>query len=50
MMMARSAETAALLRERLFEPDIAKCKPGEPPTGPHQRFESWVWDKLAFCL
>ena len=32
-MIARSAEAAALFEERLFEPDIARSKPGEPPSG-----------------
>ena len=31
MMIARSAEAAALIEERLFEPDIARSSPGEPP-------------------
>ena len=30
MMIARSAEAAALFEERLFEPDIARSSPGEP--------------------
>ncbi len=33
MMIARSPEAAALLNERLFEPDIARSKRGEPPSG-----------------
>ena len=32
MMIARSPEAAALVRERLFEPDIARSKRGEPPS------------------
>ena len=31
MMIARSAETAALFEERLFEPDIARARPGSHP-------------------
>jgi hypothetical protein len=50
MMIARSLELAALLEERLFEPDIARSRNGEPSVGPRQRLESWVWDKLAFLL
>ena len=50
MILARSPEAAALLEERLFEPDIARSKPGEPPSGTRERFESWVWDKLTFFL
>ena len=49
-MIARSAETAALLEERLFEPDIARSKRGVPPAGVGERFESWVWNKLGSFL
>jgi cardiolipin synthase len=50
MMIAESAEVAALLEERLFEPDIARSKHGEPPSGTRERIEGWVWDKLSFVL
>jgi len=50
MMLARSAEAAALMRERLIEPDIAASNAGEPPTGWHGRFQARVWEKLAFLL
>ena len=40
MMIARSAEAAALFEERLFEPDIARSHPGEPPSGSHERRQS----------
>src|SRR5688500_13994563 len=50
MMIARSAEAAALFEERLFEPDIARSKPGEPPSDTRARFESWLWDKLSSFL
>jgi cardiolipin synthase A/B len=50
MMIARSAEVAALFLERLFEPDIARCRRGEPPSTPSQRLESWVSDKLTYYL
>ncbi len=50
MMIARSPEAAALFERRLFEPDIAHSKPGEPPSGTHERFKSWVWDKLSYFL
>jgi cardiolipin synthase A/B len=49
-MVARSAEAATLFEERLFEPDIARSKRGEPRTGTLERLESWVWDKLAYFL
>jgi cardiolipin synthase A/B len=50
MMIARSAEAAALLEERLFEPDVARSTRGEPPSGAGERFRSWLWDKLASLL
>ena len=50
MMIARSAEAAALLNERLFEPDIARSKRGEPPSGTGDRLQSWLCDKLTYYL
>jgi cardiolipin synthase len=50
MMLARSPEAAAALKERLFEPDIARSKPGEPPSGLRERVQSWFWDKLSSFL
>ena len=49
-MIARSPAAAALFEERLFEPDIARSKRGEPPSGASERLESWLWDKLAYFL
>ena len=50
MMLARSAETAELLEERLFEPDIARSTRGVPPESTRERFESWLWSKLGSFL
>jgi cardiolipin synthase A/B len=50
MMIARSAETAALIEERLFEPDVARSIPGEPLTTPQERRQSWLWNKLSKLL
>ena len=50
MMIARSPEAAALFTERLFEPDIARSKRGEPPSGSRDRFQGWVCDKLTYYL
>ena len=50
MMLARSAETAELLEERLFEPDIARSQRGVPPEGARERFESWLWNTLGSFL
>ena len=49
-MIARSAATATLLEERLFEPDIARSHPGAPPSGLGGAIESWLWDKLTYFL
>ena len=49
-MMARSAQTAGLIEQRVFEPDIAKSRPGTPPTGFRTRMKGWVWDKLSYFL
>jgi cardiolipin synthase len=50
MMIARSPQAAALLEERLFEPDIARSKRGEPPAAGRDRFEGWLWDKFTYFL
>ena len=49
-MIARSRATSDLMVERLFDPDIARSKRGEPPSGAPARVESWVWDKLSSFL
>jgi cardiolipin synthase len=50
MILARSAELAARFEERLFEPDIARCRAGEAPSSPRDRAKSWVADKLTYYL
>jgi cardiolipin synthase A/B len=50
MMTARSPETAELLEERLFEPDIARSKRGEPPAGTRERLDSRLADRLTYFL
>ena len=50
MMIARSPEAAALMRERLFEPDIARSKPGRPPSGVGERLAGMVCDRLTYIL
>jgi hypothetical protein len=46
----RSAEVVALFGERLFDPDVARSKPGAPAAGFAGRCEGWVCDKLRFYL
>ena len=50
MMIARSGEAAALIEERLFEPDIARSSRGEPLTDSRERCEARVWNKLSSLL
>ena len=50
MMIARSAEAAALIEERLFEPDIARSRPGEPLSISKERRQSWLGNKLSHLL
>ena len=50
MMIARSPETAGLIEERLFEPDIARSSPGELPAGSRERWQSWLGNKLSPLL
>jgi cardiolipin synthase A/B len=50
MIIARSAEAAARFRERLFEPDIARCRRARAPAGMRRRFESALADKLTYYL
>lgn len=50
IMIAQSAEAAALVEERLFEPDIARSSLGEPPSDSRERRQSWFWNKLSPLL
>ncbi|HKP20084.1 MAG TPA: phospholipase D-like domain-containing protein, partial [Thermoleophilaceae bacterium] len=50
MMIARSPEAAALFEDRLFEPDIARSKRGESPSGARNRLQCWLCDKLTYYL
>ena len=50
LMIARSPTAATLFEQRLFEPDIARSKPGRAPTSPGDRARSWLWDKLSSFL
>jgi cardiolipin synthase A/B len=50
VMVADSQQAAALVRERLFEPDIARSKRGEPPSRAGERLASWLADKVTYYL
>ena len=49
-MMSRDAKTASLFEQRVFDPDIAKSRPGEPETSYGARLSNWFWDKLSYFL
>ncbi len=49
-IVARSAETAAVLEERLFEPDVARATPGRPPATEDEQRQSRLWNRLAYFL
>jgi cardiolipin synthase len=49
-MLVRSSEAAALIEERLFEPDIARSRRGESPTGVRKRLSSRIWDLFESFL
>jgi cardiolipin synthase len=49
-MIARSPEAAALIEERLFEPDIARSRAGRPPGGRFRELESRLWARLSSVL
>jgi cardiolipin synthase len=50
MMIARSAEAAALIEERLFAPDIARASRGEPLSDARERRQAWLCNKLSHLL
>jgi hypothetical protein len=50
MLLARSGALASMLEERLFAPDIARCRPGRSPAGARERLRSWAADKLTYYL
>jgi cardiolipin synthase len=49
-LLARSAQAAALVEERLFEPDIARSTRGVPPADAREKLRSWLWSKLESVL
>jgi cardiolipin synthase len=53
-LLAHSCRAAALLEERVFAPDIARSRPGRPPSGLARRLGQWLgrwpWAALAYFL
>jgi cardiolipin synthase A/B len=50
MLLAQSAEAAALFEERLFEPDIARATPGVTPSAARERWRSRLAARLSPLL
>ena len=50
LMIAKSPQAADLVRERLFEPDIARSKRGSAPSRAGERLTGWLSDKLTYYL
>ena len=50
VMIARSPQAAELVRQRLFEPDIARSERGEPASTTGERLAGWLGDKLTYYL
>ena len=50
MMIARSPALATLMEDRLFAPDIARCKRGEPSTRVVAQLNGRLWNKAASFL
>jgi cardiolipin synthase len=49
-MIVRSAEVAERFEEQLFEPDIARSKPGLPASTPEERRQGRLWNRLSYLL
>jgi cardiolipin synthase A/B len=50
IMITKSPQAAALVRERLVEPDIARSKRGDPPSRTRERLAGWLGDKVTYYL
>jgi cardiolipin synthase len=49
-MIVDDPATVELFESRLFEPDIARSEPAQPPTAFLDRAYAWMWDKFAYFL
>jgi cardiolipin synthase len=49
-MLAESATLAAQLRDELFDPDVARSRPGAAPTTTGERLQCARWSRLAYYL
>jgi cardiolipin synthase len=49
-MIVEDPQTVELFESRLFEPDIARSRPAQPPDGLVDRTRAWFWDKVSYFL
>ena len=49
-MIVEDPATVDLFETRLFEPDIARSRRAEPPSGLIDRASAWMWDKFGYFL
>jgi cardiolipin synthase len=49
-MIVEDPATVELFESRVFEPDIARSQPGQPPSGVVDRVTAWMWDKFGYFL
>jgi cardiolipin synthase len=49
-MVVKDAATVEKFETRVFTPDIARSKPGKPPSGVWDRSGAWLWDKVSYFL
>ena len=49
-LVVQDAATADKFETRVFEPDIARSSPADPPSGVWDRSTAWFWDKVSYFL
>jgi len=49
-MLVRDAETVERFEERIFAPDVARCRPAEAAQGFGAKLPRAFWDRLAYLL
>jgi cardiolipin synthase A/B len=49
-LVVQDEATADKFETRVFEPDIARSSPADPPSGVWDRSTAWFWDKVSYFL
>ena len=49
-MIVQDPTTVEQFETRLFEPDIGRSQPAQPPDGLVDRASAWMWDKFGYFL